>query len=146
MKVLLDTNVVVSAIATRGLCADVFRSVLEFHELLVSEPLLAEIERVLREKIGAPNDLIADTLWLLQQDSHSSSSDPQIQLPLKDNADIAILSSAINGGAEAFVTGDREILDLKTICNLEILSPREFWEKMTGQPSAPAGPNKPRRH
>ncbi len=145
MKVFLDTNVVVSAIATRGLCADVFRSVLEFHELIVSEALLAEIERVLRDKIGAPNDLIADTLWLLQQDAHLSSPGPPLQLSLKDKADIAILSSATNGGADVFITGDQEILDLKTIGKLEILSPREFWEKMTSQSSRLTSPNNPRR-
>jgi uncharacterized protein len=144
MKVFLDTNVVISAIATRGLCADVFRSVLEFHELIVSEALVGEIEKVLRDKMGAPKDLLADTLWLMQQDAHLSSAEPQIQLLLKDKADIAILSAAINGGAEVFITGDKEIPDLKTIANLEILSPRDFWEKMTGQLSAPAGPNKPR--
>jgi len=145
MKVFLDTNVVVSAVAARGLCADVFRSVFEFHELIVSEAILAELERVLRDKIGAPTDLIADTLWLLQQDAYLASSDPPIQLSIKDKADIAILSSAINGGAEVFTTGDKGILDLKTIANLEILSPREFWEKMARQKSSPADPNKPRR-
>ena len=145
MKVFLDTNVVVSAIATRGLCADVFRSVLEFHELIVSEVLLAELERVLRDKIGAPSALIADTLWLLQQDALLSSPDPPIQLSLKDKADLAILSSAIHGNADVFITGDKEILDLKTRGRLEILSPREFWEKMTRPKSSPADPNKPRR-
>jgi predicted nucleic acid-binding protein len=103
--------------------------------LIVSEALLSEIERVLRDKIGAPNDLIADTLWLLQQDAHLSSPSPPIQLSLKDKADIEILSSAINGGADVFITGDQEILNLKAIEKLEILSPREFWEKMTGQSS-----------
>ena len=145
MKVFLDTNVVVSAIATRGLCADVFRSGLEFHELIVSEALLSELEGVLRDKIGAPNALIADTLWLIQQDARISSPDPQTQLSLKDKADLVILSSAINGGADVFITGDREILDLKTVGRLEILSPREFWEKMTRQQSASANPNKRRR-
>jgi uncharacterized protein len=145
MKVFLGTHVVVSAIATRGLCADVFRSVLEFHELIVSEAFLAEIERVLRGKIGAPDDLIADTLWLLQQDAHLSSARPKMQLSLKDKADIEILSSAINGSANVFITGDQEILNLKAIGKLEILSPREFWEKMTGQSSKLTTPNKPRR-
>lgn len=144
MKVFLDTNVVISAIATRGLCADVFRSVIEFHELIVSEALLSELARVLLDKFGAPDGLIADTLWLLRQDAHLSSSNPKIHLSLKDKTDILILSSAINGAAEVFVTGDREILGLRTIGRLEILSPREFWERMAREKSTPADPNKPR--
>ena len=43
------------------------------------------------------------------------------------------------------ITGDREILDLKTIGKLEILYPREFWEKMTRQQSAALDPNKASR-
>ncbi len=41
MRVFLDTNVLVSAVATRGLCADVLREVLLSHQLLVSADLLA---------------------------------------------------------------------------------------------------------
>jgi predicted nucleic acid-binding protein len=74
-----------------------------------------------------------------------ASPNPQIRLSLKDKADLAILSSAIRGGSDVFITGDREILDLKIIANLEILSPREFWEKMTGQSTDSASPKKPRR-
>ena len=66
MRVFLDTNVLASATATRGLCADVFRSTTEFHELVISEHLLTELERTLRTKFKAPPDLIADALWLLR--------------------------------------------------------------------------------
>jgi predicted nucleic acid-binding protein len=45
----LDTNVLVSAFATRGLCADVLRHVLTEHELLTGEVVLAELRRALRE-------------------------------------------------------------------------------------------------
>jgi len=37
VKVFLDTNVLVSALATRGLCADLLRKVLTEHELLVGK-------------------------------------------------------------------------------------------------------------
>ena len=37
MRVFLDTNVLVSALTTRGLAADVFRLALSEHELLTGE-------------------------------------------------------------------------------------------------------------
>ena len=61
MRITLDTNVLVSATASRGLCADVFRTAIEFHELVVSEHLLEELKRILRTKFDAPEDLIADS-------------------------------------------------------------------------------------
>ena len=54
MRVFLDTNVLVSAFATRGLCADLFELGLPGHELIVSRAVLRELERALRQKLKLP--------------------------------------------------------------------------------------------
>ncbi len=133
MRVFLDTNVIASAMATRGLCADVFRFTTEHHELVISEQLLNELERTLREKFLAPSDLIADTLWLLRQDTLFAEAEPLIALDLKDSGDVAIVSAAIHAGADLLVTGDKEMLKLGKVDALEILSPRQYWEKQRGK-------------
>jgi predicted nucleic acid-binding protein len=50
MRVFLDTNVLVSAVATRGLCADVLKEVLVSHQLVISSPLLNELTNILHSK------------------------------------------------------------------------------------------------
>ena len=135
MRVFLDTNVIASATATRGLCADVLRTVIEFHGHLVSEHLIVELRRVLKDNFGASPDLIADVVWLLQQDTLASHATPLRDVSLPDPADVAIVSSALNGAADVLVTGDKEILALRRIGSLEILTPRQFWDKERGQPS-----------
>ncbi len=134
MRIFLDTNVVASATATRGLCADVLRTAIESHELVVCDHLLGELRRVLKDKFGASPDLIADVVWLLRQDTVAAESTPLHDLPLSDPADIAMVSSALNGAADVLVTGDKEILDLRRVGSLEILTPRQFWDKERGQP------------
>ena len=129
MRVFLDTNVIASATATRGLCADVFRTVIEFHELVVSDHLIEEIRRILKDKFGASPELITDVVWLLRQDTLAADVLPLADLPLKDPADRAIVSSAINGSAEVLITGDKEVLSLRRVGSLEILTPRQFWDK-----------------
>ena len=62
MRVFLDTNVLVAAYATRGLCEDVFRVILAEHELVVSDTVLAEFERVLGQKLGSSPTTNA-TFW-----------------------------------------------------------------------------------
>ncbi len=47
MRVFLDTNVLVSAFATRGLSADVFRRALAEHMLLTGEVVLRDLRLVL---------------------------------------------------------------------------------------------------
>jgi putative PIN family toxin of toxin-antitoxin system len=134
MRVFLDTNVIASATATRGLCADVLRFVVAFADLVVSDHLLAEVRRILRDKFGAPADLVEDVLWLLRADTILAESKPLADLPLTDVADIAIVSAAINGGANLLVTGDKEILGLGRVGGLEIVSPRQYWERQKGRP------------
>jgi len=133
MRVFLDTNVIASATATRGLCADVLRTAIERHDLVVSEPLVGELRRVLKDKFGAPPDLIADVVELLRQDTIAADAVPLHGLPLADPADIAIVSSALNGAADVLVTGDREILALRRVESMDLLTPRQFWERERDQ-------------
>ena len=48
MIVCFDTNVLVSAVATRGLCADIVNAALAEHQLIVGETVLMELRQVLR--------------------------------------------------------------------------------------------------
>lgn len=66
MRVFLDTNVLVAAFATRGLCADVLRAVLTQHDLLISEVVLAELRNVLPRKLGLPLATVQEIVSFLQ--------------------------------------------------------------------------------
>jgi putative PIN family toxin of toxin-antitoxin system len=145
MKVFLDTNVLASAAATRGLCADVLRQVFASHQLLISEQVLKELINVLRFKFGVGQELIDDFIWLLQQDTVFAEPAKPPRIELRDKDDLPILAAAIAAGAEVLVTGDKELLDLGHIEGLEIISPRQFWEKLRAQQQRRAGRGKPRR-
>ncbi len=132
MRVFLDTNVLASAFGTRGLCADVLREVLVAHDLLVSDILFQELERVLLQKFQIPSSVLSEILSLLQQDSVPCQVGTLPFVPIKDQDDLPILSCAIEGQAEVFVTGDKELLALEHIGTLLILSPRAFWEHLKG--------------
>ena len=134
MRVFLDTNVLVSAVATRGLCADVLREILVSHQLVVSAPLITELKNILRTKIGTPQEIISDFVEILTQDSILSENTKPTNIDLDDKDDILILSTALNGNAELFVTGDKELLELGKIQSMRIVSPRKFWETLKTQP------------
>lgn len=145
MRVFLDTNVLASAVATRGLCADVLREVLTSHELVTSPQVLSELKRILRTKFGVAQDLIDDFISLIQQETVLAQPGPLPPVEIDDHDDLPILSAAISGRADAFVTGDKELLDLSEVENLAILSPRQFWDKLKAQPKRRAGRRKARR-
>ena len=133
MRIFLDTDVLISAVATRGLCADVLREILIHHQLIISYSLIKELERSLCNKLGVPENLTSELIEVLQKESVFSTSSFLPGIEIKDKDDLTILSCALNGKADLFITGDKELLRLKRIGNMEIVSPRGFWEKLKTQ-------------
>ena len=107
--------------------------------------MLGELKRVLETKFGVAQDLIHDFISLMRQDTVLAEPGQLPTVEIQDPDDLPILSAAISAGADVFVTGDKEILDIGRIEKLAILSPRQFWEKLKAQPQRRAGRGKPRR-
>jgi putative PIN family toxin of toxin-antitoxin system len=133
MRVLLDTNVIISAVTTRGLCADVFRAVLADHELVTCSRVLQEVRRILTTKLSVPEELIFEYLDLINQDAILAEPDDLSNVQIKDKDDIEIIGAAIAGKADVLVTGDRELHGIKSIRKVRIMSPRAFWEELKVQ-------------
>jgi putative PIN family toxin of toxin-antitoxin system len=131
MRVLLDTNVLVSAVTTRGLCADIFRAVLADHELVTCTNVLQEITRILHTKFSVPDSLISEYLELIRQDAILAEAKEAPDVQIKDVDDIEIIGAAIAGKADVMVTGDRELQEIRSLKKLRIVSPRAFWEELT---------------
>ena len=129
MRVFLDTNVIVRAMATRGLCGDVLREVLVRHQLVISENLFDEVKLVLQRKFGVPPDIIADVIALLRDGAVMAIPVPSAELPIPNSVDRALVSAATNGKADLFVTGDGELLALSEAGPINIVSPRMFWDR-----------------
>ena len=132
MRVFLDTNVIVSAVTTRGLCADVFRTVLAEHELVTSPRVLQEVKRILTSKFSVPDGLITEYLELIEEDAIIAHATDLAVPGIKDKDDVEIVSAAVAAGAQVLVTGDQEVQGLKSIRKVRIVSPRSFWEELTG--------------
>lgn len=127
MKVCLDTNVLVAAFATRGLCADVLRTVLAEHELVIGEVILTEFRNALAQKLKAPRDRIDAAEAALAAFPVLAKPDEPSDIPVRDASDRWILATAIAGGADVLVTGDGDLLALDDAA-IRVLSPRAFWE------------------
>ena len=132
MRIFLDTNVLASSIATRGLCSELLEAVIHDHELLTCQPVRQELKRVLTEKFRLPGPVVEGFLNLLKTEARLVASQKTPAIPIKDADDILILACAIAGEAEVFVTGDKELLDLQKIGSLPIVSPRQLWLQLAG--------------
>lgn len=135
MRVCLDTNVLVAAFATRGLCADVFRAVLAEHDLVLGEVILAELRRTLSTKFKLPPDRIEAVEAVLASVPIIPKPEQPSDLAIRDPADRWILATAIAGEATVLVTGDRDLLDVRDRSPIPILEPRAFWELLRSNQS-----------
>ena len=129
MRVFLDTNVLVSAFATRGLCADVLRLVLSEHTLVTGDVVLRELARALRTRIKPPRAKVEQILSFLREHEVVPKPAAPSDVSLRDEDDRWVLASAVAGGADVLVTGDRDLLDMAPAqVPLKIVDPRGFWE------------------
>ncbi len=127
MRVYLDTNVLVSAFAARGLCADLFEVVLLEHELIAGGAVLAELRRTLRTKLKLPVARCDEIVEYLRDMAAVRVGPPAPVSARVDADDAAILGEALGGDAEVFVTGDAAVQRLHELQRMKILSPRQFW-------------------
>ena len=141
MKVFLDTNVLVSAFAARGLCADLMRLLLAEHEVCTGEVNLIELRRVLAERLRADPEPIAQVERLLRAQCIVPTPSVVLAIEVRDPDDAWVLATAAVSGAALLVTGDKDLLVLGANASLPIVTPREAWVRLRGD--AGAGDNSP---
>lgn len=134
MRILLDTNVLASAFATRGLCADVLRVALSDHELVVPGVVLDELRRVLQLRFKVPRPLLAEIEALLREYDVIPKPKSPGPVRLRDSSDEWVVASALAGRADVIVSGDGDLLVLGKTGPVPVLSPRQFWDSL--QPGA----------
>ena len=125
MRIVLDTNVLVSGILAEGLCREIVENHLPDHTPILSRRLWDELVKALEEKFG----LTTEGLPLLGLYHRLATwVEPSELTPpvCRDRDDDWVLATALAGEAEAIVTGDDDLLVLRRHRTLAILSPRQF--------------------
>lgn len=127
MRVVFDTNVLIAAFLTEGLCSVLLtRARRKEFELFVCPTILEEFERILSRKIKAPQDLVREALEIILEASETIHPTKKIQGICRDQDDDQILACALSAEADYLVSGDKDLLEIGCFERLKIISPREF--------------------
>jgi putative PIN family toxin of toxin-antitoxin system len=129
VKVVLDTNVFLSGIFWAGTASEVLNLWAKDRvEVIVSPFILEEYERILGEmdqRRPGQSDF-----WRLFIVQFSTLIHPREMFRLcRDPKDNMFLDCAVAGGAKYLVSGDKDLLMLKGVAGVKILSPAEFLKK-----------------
>jgi predicted nucleic acid-binding protein len=122
VRLFLDSNVWISALAASGRCEELLRTCLGHHRTLTSNLVRDECLAVIERKLRARPEALAQfvRLWTLAECVADAAAET-------GSNDARLLAAAGAAGAELFVTGDRAVLELRQVQSLLIVSPRDAW-------------------
>ncbi len=123
----MDTDVIVAAFASRGLCSEIFEVCLSGHAIITSEHILSEVQEKLVGKIKLPGPIVKDIIHYLKDASEMVVPEKIDKRVCRDRDDIQIIGTALSGKADLIITGDEDLLILKKYKEIKIATPREFW-------------------
>jgi putative PIN family toxin of toxin-antitoxin system len=134
VRVTADTNIYISALNFGGKPLEILNAArLGNIELVISQPILNEITRVLLNRFYWPEhdmavlnqDLGSFTIWVEPKTIVTVITD--------DPSDNRILECAVAAGAQYIVSGDNHLLALKEYAGIKILQPSAFLEELKGK-------------
>jgi uncharacterized protein len=130
VKVVLDTNVLVAAFGTRGLCEAVYQVCLAKHEVVISEHILKEVHRGLCGKMKVDPGHAGAIVASLRETSTLVVPAKVPANACRDASDLPVLGTVLAGEASVLVTGDQDLLKLKEFHSVPILTPRVFHDSL----------------
>lgn len=128
MKVVFDTNILIAAFLTEGLCSGLLiRTRKHDFDLILSDDIIREFKGVLTKKLKISSSDISEITDIIKEAAseilHKVNSAPHI---CRDPNDEMIIACAVDADADYIVTGDEDLLILKKFKNIIILNPRNF--------------------
>ena len=137
VKVVIDTNVLVSAVISKDSSpADVVRlAILGEIENYTSEDILAEVERILNsekvlQRISSKHK--DDIIRIYRLISIKVSPKIRVNVIERDPSDNKFLETALEAKADFIITGDHHLLELREFRGVKILSPSDFLKLLQG--------------
>jgi putative PIN family toxin of toxin-antitoxin system len=128
VRAVFDTNVLVAAFVSEGVCSKLLIRARkrQFH-LFISQFILQEFEWVLSRKLAVPKSETKEAVRLVSGAATVILLPPKLEAPIcRDSKDDNILACSLAAEAHYLVTGDADLLDLRSFRNIPIISPRDF--------------------
>ncbi|MEW6409566.1 MAG: putative toxin-antitoxin system toxin component, PIN family [Nitrospirota bacterium] len=130
MRALFDTNVLISAFLTEGLCSKILlRANKGEFELYTCPFILSEFEENLKTKFSVANTMIKEAVTLIREVSltvNPTDNNITVKGVCRDIDDDSVLACALAAKVDYIVTGDPDLLAVGTYQGIKIITPRNF--------------------
>lgn len=129
MLVVIDSNVWISALVFGGKPRQIFETVVrDGHMIAISDELVSEIKRILRTKF--PNFVSDFELLLVSLGNFCTNYEigHQPVTVCRDPNDNYLLELASISSAHHLISGDKDLLDMRSFRRTSIISPARFQD------------------
>ena len=128
MRVVLDTNIYISAILFGGNCEEIIRLAQQgAFEIVISRDIISEIEDVLKDKFKWSRRQISDTISFIKAIVTIVNPQLTIDAVKNDPSDNKVIECAVASEAAYIVTGDRKhLLSIRKYKGIRIIDAAEF--------------------
>jgi putative PIN family toxin of toxin-antitoxin system len=128
MIAVFDTKVLIAAIITEGICSKLLHRARAGEFSLISCPfILKELQRILSKKFRLSHDELSSAMEPISEAiSQVIEHSLKITDICRDADDDNIIACAVAAKAAYLVTGDSDLLDIKSYRDIKIITPRDF--------------------
>ncbi len=129
MKIVFDTNVILSSFLTEGIAHKIFNHCVINHSIYLSDYIVNELTRILTKKFKVKDSELNELLNFIESFLINVKPDNLIPDVCRDKNDNQILQLAEYIKADIIISGDNDLLVLKKFKSTNILSPRDLFNK-----------------
>lgn len=129
-RIVLDSNVLVSALVFGGKPRQVVEYVFEDANLIMSAEILSEVRRIIYSKFPSFIDDVERLDLLLKRDALFVELGSIVVTESRDPDDNMIIETAMIGNCSYLVNGDQDLLTLKSYEGITFFSPADFLQTM----------------
>ena len=125
LRIVFDSNVYISALLFKGIPGNILEMAQKDKiVLVVSEEIIAETERILEDKFKWPRHNIDKFKRRLSDISENIKPGIKLEIIKERESDNRVLECAVSGDANLIVSGEKNLLKLKSYKNIPIVRPK----------------------
>ena len=128
MKILFDTNVIISGFVSQGYSFDVIKDAANKHEVYCTEYLIKETQKNLSTKFPLSHEAVKSIISTVKKQFTEGKTANIIEKISRDPKDDQILADAVINEIDVIITGDKDLLELKNYKGIKIIMPKDYWK------------------
>ena len=127
MKIFFDANVIISGFVSQGYSFDVIKDAVNKHEVYSTEYLLKETQKNLSTKFPLSHEAINSIINTVKKQFIEGKTANSVEKISRDPEDDQVLADAVTNEIDIIITGDKDLLVLKTYKGIRIIHPNKYW-------------------